>query len=366
MTGTHTVSENPLPTNLSLSANPATICNGQSATLTATANGAASYSIDNNAWQTTTTFNVSPTSNQSYTLFVRTAAGCTASTTHAATVAVNAAPNAPTMSGGGSQCGGTRSITATRASNGTGIRWTDTGNTTATRSVGTGTYYAVTTSANGCESAAASVSVTINTIPVAPTMRGSSSYCTSGTITATYGTGGNGIKWDNNSTTSLRTVDASGTYRAVTTSAAGCTSSTATITVTIVQPGASGYAKTACGCANGLNDCSGTCQVSCANFTACSGFTEVTNAAYEGAGLYGLNQAAEICASKGLGWGLPSPANMKCLCEKQSALPGGYVLNGPYWVAYYGGSETAQVMWFESCITSDIGLADWWFVKCIK
>jgi hypothetical protein len=76
-------------------------------------------------------------------------------------VVSNPLPAAPKMSGGGTHCGGSMTITATYGSGGNGIRWTD-GYTTASRNVGTGTYRAVTTSAAGCESGSASVTVTIN------------------------------------------------------------------------------------------------------------------------------------------------------------------------------------------------------------
>jgi hypothetical protein len=69
------------------------------------------------------------------------------------------------MYGEGTQCGGTRRITASAGNNGNGIRWTDGSGTGASRNVGTGTYYAVTTSADGCESGTASVAVTINPAP---------------------------------------------------------------------------------------------------------------------------------------------------------------------------------------------------------
>jgi hypothetical protein len=76
-------------------------------------------------------------------------------------VVSNPLPEAPTMGGGGTQCGGTRAISATAGSGGNGIRWTDDSSTVTSRSVGPGTYNAVTTSDDGCESAVASVTVTI-------------------------------------------------------------------------------------------------------------------------------------------------------------------------------------------------------------
>jgi hypothetical protein len=137
------------------------------------------------------------------------------------------------MSGGGSQCGGTMNITASPGSGGNGIRWTDGSGTEPSRNVGTGTYHAVTTSADGCESGAAQVSVTIHTVPGAPNMGGGGSQC-GGTmnITASAGSGGNGIRWLDSSTEPSRNVG-TGTYYAVTTSADGCESSAAQVSVTI-------------------------------------------------------------------------------------------------------------------------------------
>jgi hypothetical protein len=102
--------------------------------------------------------------------------------------------------------------------------------------------------------------VSANPAPDAPVMGGSSSYCTSGTITATPGLGGSGIRWtDDNTTVSPRTVTTSGTYYAVTVSDAGCESIPAPVLVTIVMPGADGEPST-CGCATDIIDCDGTCK----------------------------------------------------------------------------------------------------------
>jgi hypothetical protein len=125
-------------------------------------------------------------------------------------------------------------ITASPGSGGNGIRWLDSG-TEPSRNVGTGTYYAVTTSADGCESGTAQVSVTIHTVPGAPWMYGEGTQC-GGTrrIMASPGSDGNGIKWEGGSTEQIRDV-VTGTYRAVTTSAAGCESGTASVAV-IINP----------------------------------------------------------------------------------------------------------------------------------
>jgi uncharacterized protein (TIGR02145 family) len=86
------VAVNPLPANLTLTATPAVICNGESTTLTAKADYGVQYCLDGSSWGTSTTFSMSPPSNASYTLHAKTAAGCTASVTDAATVTVNPVP----------------------------------------------------------------------------------------------------------------------------------------------------------------------------------------------------------------------------------------------------------------------------------
>jgi hypothetical protein len=156
-----------------------------------------------------------------YTAEVSVADGtyCAATMNGSHNIVENPLPSPPTMGGGGSQCGGTLPITASPGTNGTGIRWTDNNSTASPRNVGTGTYYAVTTnSTTGCESTSSGVSVTINAVPGAPSVSGAVTACGSMTITASAGSNGTGIRWtDNNSTSTSRSVSASGNYSAVTT-----------------------------------------------------------------------------------------------------------------------------------------------------
>jgi hypothetical protein len=234
------------------------------------------------------------------------------------------------------------------------------------------TYYAQSrNTSTGCVSTSRTeVTATVNPIPSAPTMAGSSSYCTSGTITATAGSGGNGIKWgDTGSTVSLRTVTTTGTYRAVTTSAAGCTSSSATKSVTIVQKGTSGNDVTACGCADGLNDCSGTCLTTCcsncASWTTCAGFTEVSNVKSEfcvGCS-YAINQTIVFCPTKGDGWRLPTRPELLCMCQNHATLPGGY--EDGYYMSSTELSGTHVTVNLETC-SSDIFYTYKPLLKCVK
>jgi hypothetical protein len=274
-------------------------------------------------------------------------------------VVSNLLPDVPAMGGGGSQCGGTKSITATAGSGGNGNRWTDNSSTVSSRSVGTGTYYAVTTSAAGCESGTASVAVTINTVPSAPTMGGGGSQC-GGTmdITATPGSDGNGIRWTDGSGTTVTRSVGTGTYYAVTTSAAGCESGTASVAVTIRQAGTEGQAPDAiCICADGLHDCSGTCKLSCGNFSVCDGFTYVQD-------VDALSYDAAVSACQGLGpeWRLATRAELGCMCQHESLLPE-YLKRG--WAIYSNNMGTWCVR-FDGCYGDACTGRDWIYAKCVK
>jgi hypothetical protein len=457
-----TVAVNPLP-GVPTSASADSRCDAGTVTFSASVPGGSTidwYDAPTGGATVTGGYDVtsfSPSINASTTYYAQarnTTTGCVSATRLAVIGTINAAPGTPTMGGGGAQCGGTRSITATPGSGGTGIRWTDGSSTVSPRSVGTGTYYAVTTSDAGCESGTMSVSVTINavpgvptgassnarcgsgtvtfsatapsnctidwyttsngttlvtgggsvtsfspsintsttyyaqarntttgcvsatrlavvgtvnTVPGTPTITGNTSYCTSGTISATAGANGNGIRWDNNSTTSTRTVNISGTnnYYAVTTSAAGCTSSTTTFSVTINQPGGSGQAPTACGCASGLANCGSTCQscCNCTNWSGC-GLTAVSNVSSEGAygsGYYEDN--ASICQNKGMR--LPTVSELQCMCNSKASIPGG-LDKDYYWTGEYGeGGRPYYVLMFD-CYTGNDWRSFAVYVKCVK
>ena len=141
-----TVTVNDLPSGLSLTS--ATICNGESTTLTATPAGAASYRLDSEAWQSAATFEISPTATKTYALYVQSAEGCTASLPDAATVTVHPAfsPGAITTATGTAIEGTDPNITigsATNASGGYGsitYQWRRSGDSGATFSYDAPTY----------------------------------------------------------------------------------------------------------------------------------------------------------------------------------------------------------------------------------
>jgi hypothetical protein len=190
-----------------------------------------------------------------YTYTVRTVSGagvrCDMTMSNVLHVTVNPLPVAPTSPSADARCGsGTVTFSASVPGDCT-IDWYTTmdettlvsggGSVTSfSLSIGSSTtYYAqARNTTTGCVSATRTpVTGTVNPVPAVPTMGGNgNAYCGSGTITATFGSNGNGIRWtdgNGSNTVSPRTVNASDTYYAVATSAAGCESSTMSVSVTI-------------------------------------------------------------------------------------------------------------------------------------
>jgi hypothetical protein len=396
---------------------------------------------------------------------------CAAQMSGVHVVSESPVPDAPTMGDDGSQCGAV-GITATAGANGgTGIRWWD-GSVIPSRTVSvTGPYYAVTTSDEGCESIAASVSVVINPVPAAPTspstnsrcgagtvtfratapssctidwytassggstvtggygatsfspiiyssmtyhaqarntttgcvsatrlpvsggmialpgapgISGSGTYCSAATITASIGSGGNGIRWENGATVTPRNITTSGTrtYSAVTTAATGCESSAAAITVTINQPGSSGNAPTTCGCAVGLTDCCDVCKSSC-NINCAywpdhcwsygSSLTWVTSRVIEITSddkwMLTWQEANSHCNSLGNGWRLPTNDELQCMCNHMDELPGGWVGQGEVTGlgAYWSGTSGYYAVSGQDCSVNGPGNSQGVsFARCVK
>ncbi|MCX7955270.1 MAG: gliding motility-associated C-terminal domain-containing protein [Bacteroidales bacterium] len=217
------VNVNPVPT--AQITGPTAICQGNSATLTAS--GGTSYLWSNN--QTTASIQVSPTTTTQYTVTVSNQYNCTATATH--TLTVNSLPLA-TISGPNSVCAGSQ-ITLT-ANGGSTYQWS-TQQTTQQINVSPNvntTYYVTVTDNNGC-SATASHNVVVNPVPVV-SFAGDTSIC-EGQSTTIIASGGDTYLWSNGSTTnSINVTGPSGSYTySVTVSyTTGC-SSVRTITVNI-------------------------------------------------------------------------------------------------------------------------------------
>jgi uncharacterized protein (TIGR02145 family) len=169
------VTVNPLPSNPMLTANPPAICAGATVMLTASATNGAQYRLDGTNWQASTEFPVSPESTTAYTLYVKTAAGCSATLKNAATVTVRLLPTVSAVTSPAICYNATATLSATPAGAGTitpmiytwnigGVSSTTTANTkTSPALTATTTYTVQLTNTYGCVGA-----VVVGTITVHP------------------------------------------------------------------------------------------------------------------------------------------------------------------------------------------------------
>jgi uncharacterized repeat protein (TIGR01451 family) len=217
-----TITVNPKPT--ASITGTATICNGNSTTLTAAGVGTYAW----NTGETTAAITVSPTANATYTVTVTNGSGCTATASRG--VAVNPLPTA-NITGTSVICnGGSTTLTAT----GGGTYLWSNGSTASFINVSPtadATYSVTVTNSNGC-TATASRAVTVNPLPTA-SITGTSVICNGGSTTLTASGGGTYL-WSTGATTAAITVSptANITYTVTVTNASNCTA-TASQAVTV-------------------------------------------------------------------------------------------------------------------------------------
>ncbi|WP_343634191.1 FG-GAP-like repeat-containing protein [Fluviicola sp.] len=228
-----TVTVNALPATPTITAGgPTTFCSGGSVTLTSSSGSAYLWSTG------ATTASINVTTSGNYTVQVTNGAGCQSAASAATTVTVNPLPATPTITASGSTtfCAG-GSVTLT-ASAGTSYLWS-TGATTASINVTTsGTYSVQVTNAAGCQSASsAATTVTVNSLPTAPTITasGSTTFCAGGSVTLTSSTGTSYL-WSTGETTQSINVTASGSYTVQVSNGAGCQSLASAATTVTVNP----------------------------------------------------------------------------------------------------------------------------------
>jgi gliding motility-associated-like protein len=224
-TVTKVVTVNALPSVAVAANGPLTFCQGGSVTLTAS--GGTSYAWANS---TITTPARTITTSGSYTVTVTNANGCFA-TSAPVVVNVLALPNAAIASTGSTICLGS-TVTLT-ASGGVSYAWSNGAPTASTTVNNSNTYTVTVTGANGCTSTASNV-VTVNANPaVVTTANGPLTFCQGGSVTLNA-TGAASYIWSNGTLGSSNTITQSGTYYVQGTNAAGCTSNSAVVTVTVL------------------------------------------------------------------------------------------------------------------------------------
>jgi hypothetical protein len=227
-TATRLVTVNTSPT-VGTTITNATICSGQSTSITGT--GASTYS-----WQpgalSGTTVNVSPASTATYTVTGTAANGCTGTATRLVTV--NTTPTVTTSVTSATICSG--QSTSLSASGASTYSWQPgglSGTPVVVSPASTTTYTVTGTAANGCTATATRL-VTVNTSPTVGTTITNATIC-SGQSTSITGTGASTYSWQPGalSGTTVNVSPASTTTYTVTgTAANGCTG-TATRLVTV-------------------------------------------------------------------------------------------------------------------------------------
>ncbi|MGZ4043504.1 MAG: T9SS type A sorting domain-containing protein, partial [Bacteroidia bacterium] len=217
--------------NLTLVVNSATVCFGNSVTLTVS--GANTYSWGPGAGLSATTgatVVASPTTTTVYTV-TGIVGNCFSSQT--TTVMVNPLPTVTIAAiGSATFCQG-GSVTLTTTS-GAGYLWSDNSTTQSITVNSTGNYSVTVTDGNGCSATSSVISVLVKPLPTATIgVNGSTTLCQGDNVilTASQGTS---YLWSNSATTQSIMVSSSGNYTVMVTGANGC-SATSSITSVVVN-----------------------------------------------------------------------------------------------------------------------------------
>src|SRR5664280_93002 len=226
------VTVNALPPTPTITASgPTTFCAGGSVTLTSSAGSTYLWSTG----ATTPTINV--TIGGIYTVRVTNANGCQSEQSVATVVTVNALPATPTIIAGGpvTFCAG-GNVTLT-SSAGTSYLWSNGATTLSINVTTSGSYTVQVKNASGCQSAASAATVvTVNALPITPTITasGPTTFCAGGSVTLTS-SAGTSYLWSDGETTQSINVTASGSYSVQVTNASGCQSAPSVAKVVTVN-----------------------------------------------------------------------------------------------------------------------------------
>jgi len=227
-TATVSVTVNPAPS-LTVNATPSSICQGNSATLSAS--GASTYSwTDGTNNYSGNSITVTPTVNTTYTV-TGTIGTCSATAT--VSVTVNATPSLTVNATDNQLCTGeSATLTANGANTYTWSHSLGSGSSKTVSPTSTTTYTVTGISAEGCSNTA-SISITVNPVPNVSANASPNTICIGGSSTLSA-SGANTYSWSNGSSGASITVSPSSTttYTVTGTSTAGCTN-TATVTVNI-------------------------------------------------------------------------------------------------------------------------------------
>ena len=222
------VTVNVLPATPTITASgPTTFCAGGSVTLTSSAGS--TYLWSNGA--TTASVNITTTGN--YSVRVTNTNGCQSALSATTVISVNALPATPTITAGGPTtfcAGGNVTLTS---SAGTSYLWSNGATTQSINITAAGSYTVKVTNASGCQSAvSAATVVTVNTLPIIPTITasGPTTFCAGGSVTLTSNAGTSYL-WSNGAATQSVNITVSGSYTVKVTNASGCQSAASVATI---------------------------------------------------------------------------------------------------------------------------------------
>jgi len=204
-----------------------TFCNGGSVTLTS------SYASGNNWSNSSTSQNIVVTTSGTYSVTYTDGSGCSSSSTPVV-VTVNNNPSAPTISAGGATTFCTGGSVTLTSSQGSGNTWSTTETTQAINVTSSGSYTVTYTNANGCSTTSAATVVTVNPLPAAPTISagGATTFCAGGSVTLTSSQA-SGNTWSTTETTQAINATSSGSYTVAYTDGNGCQATSTPTVVTV-------------------------------------------------------------------------------------------------------------------------------------
>ena len=223
--------------NSGIANNDGVICNGATATITAS--GGTSYS-----WSTgdTTAAIVKGTAG-TYTVTVTNANGCT--DTKTAAITVNSLPATPTITADGPTdlcAGGNVTLTS---SSGTSYLWSNAASTASINVTKAGSYTVRVTNASGCQSEASIATiVTVIALPVAAItitdnsgIANNDGIISNGAIATLTASGGTSYRWSSGETTAAIIRDIAGIYTVTVTDANGCANeASAEVIISVYDP----------------------------------------------------------------------------------------------------------------------------------
>lgn len=232
------ITVNPTPNVLINLGNPVSTCGTQ--TITLAGSGASTYSWSTGS--TSSTINVSPAANTSYTLVGTSAAGCSNATV--VTVTVNPIPSVSLTASSNSICSGSSAILS--ASGASSYTWS-TGSNASSISVNppsATTYTFIGSNSAGCTKTM-SVNIGVNSLP---TVNSTSASVCSGKTATLVANGATTYTWSNSTIGSSNVITPLGTtnYTVIGTAANGCTNQSVSQVSVVVLPTVTAASSTLC------------------------------------------------------------------------------------------------------------------------